>query len=148
MLDFTKQMIAFRRGHRAFLRRRFFTGRPVRREEGSSLPDVAWFTPDGAAMTQDDWNTEFGKSVTLYVNGEGIRERGPRGEKHSDSSFLLCFNAQDDWLEFATPPGEYAPNWTRVIDTSQPTLDESVHVDASSSLWIPDRSLVVLEHKW
>jgi isoamylase len=148
MLAFTTAMIAFRRTHRAFMRRRFFTGRPVRRGVADSLPDVAWFTPSGKAMTEDDWNTEFGRSVSLYVNGEGIRERGPRGERHSDSSFLLCFNAHDEWIEFVTPSADYAPSWSRIIDTSQPVLDENVEVSADANLWIPDRSLVVLEHPW
>ena len=30
-------------------------------------------------MEEEDWWREFGHSVTLFVNGEGIRELGPQG---------------------------------------------------------------------
>ncbi len=144
MLAFTRMLIDFRRRHRAFMRRRFFTGRPAKRAD-NTLPDVAWFTPDGNAMTEDDWNTELNRAVALYINGQGIREPGRRGERHIDSSFLLCFNANDEWIKIELPTAEYAPGWVRVIDTSQPNPEETVEAKAGTSLWIPDRSLVVLE---
>lgn len=145
MLEFTRSLIAFRLSHRAFLRRRFFTGRPSRRAAGNPLPDVQWFTPDGRQMTEDDWSAQVGGAVTLFVNGEGIRERGPRGERRTDSSFLLCFNAHHEWLEFATPRSDYASKWCRVIDTSQPIIDDDAVIAPGASLWVPDRCLVVLE---
>ncbi len=145
MLAFVRKLTAFRSGHRAFLRRRFFNGRPVRRQEGAGLPDVAWFVPDGRTMTEEDWGSEFGKGLALYVNGHGIRERGPRGEEHVDNSFLLCFNAHDDWLEFALPNSEYGEKWQVAIDTSQPELAEPPILPAEGRLWVPDRTLLVLE---
>jgi isoamylase len=146
MLQFTRQLTAFRSSHQSFLRRRFFTGRPVRRMVGTPLPDVQWFAPDGAEMADDDWNTDFGRAVALYINGHGIRERDPRGEPHVDSSFLLCFNAGEDWLEFRTPSPEFAQSWRAVIDTSQPRLvDDPKLVEPDSTFWIPGRCVFVLE---
>jgi isoamylase len=145
MLAFTRKLTAFRSGHRAFLRRRFFNGHPVRRAEGAGLPDVAWFQPDGRAMTEEDWGAEFGHGLMLYVNGHGIRESGPRGEQRVDSSFLLCFNAHHEWQEFIVPTTDYADKWQVVIDTSQPDLAQPPTLPAEGQLWVPDRSLLVLE---
>jgi isoamylase len=147
MLAFTRAMIAFRSGNRVFARRRFLTGRPVRREVGEALPDVAWFTTEGRTMTEDDWNEDLGRAVAQFLNGEAIRERGPRGERHRSPSYLLCFNAFPQWTEFTLPPEEYGKQWRMVIDTSQPGLADAPLVDAQSSFWVPDRSLVVLERQ-
>ena len=72
--------------------------------EGFALPDLAWYTPEGREMTGEDWGNDFGRAVALFVNGEGIRERGQYGQRHVDSSFLLFFNAHDAPIEFSTPP--------------------------------------------
>jgi len=81
----------------------------------------------------------------LFVNGEGIRERGQYGQRHVDSSFLLCFNAHDAPLEFATPPAEYGDKWERVVETAEPSADRPAVVEAGHKIIVPDRSLIVLD---
>jgi glycogen operon protein len=147
MLDFTRKLTAFRSAHRVFKRRRFLTGRPVRHEAGTPLPDVQWFTFDAREMEWEDWNTDFGRSVALFVNGEGIKERGPRGERHVDESFMLCFNASEIMLEFVLPPAEYGEKWQVEIDTAEPANVESAVVAAGGKIPVPARSLVVLIRK-
>jgi glycogen operon protein len=145
MVEFTRRLVRFRTRHPAFRRRRFFTGRPVRRGQDSPIPDVAWFAPDGRTMTEEDWSQNLNQAVTLFMNGEGIRERAPHGERHIDSSFVLCFNANSQWTEFVMPPGEYGGKWRVVIDTSQPGLEEPPTLGAGAGVWIPDRCLLALE---
>jgi glycogen operon protein len=129
-----------------FQRRRFFTGLPVTaRGGGDPLPDLEWFTPDGRQMAGDDWGNDFGRAVALFVNGEGIRERGQYGQRHVDSSFLLFFNAHDAPIEFATPPAEYGEKWEKVIETAEPSPDRPQVIEAGSKLWVADRSLIVLD---
>ena len=60
-----------------FRRRRFFDGRPTRR--GAHLPDIGWFTPDGTEMTEEDWDSGFGRSIAVYLNGQGIAGRDKTG---------------------------------------------------------------------
>jgi glycogen operon protein len=96
-------------------------------------------------MTGDDWGNDFGRAVALFVNGEGIRERGQYGQRHVDSSFLLFFNAHDAPIEFATPPAEYGEKWEKVIETAQPSPDHPQVVEAGNKIWVPDRSLIVLD---
>jgi isoamylase len=146
LLEFTRKLTAFRHRHQVFQRRRFFTGLPVTaRGGGDPLPDLEWFTPDGRQMTGDDWGNDFGRAEMLFVNGEGIRERGQYGQRHVDSSFLLCFNAHDAPLEFATPPAEYGDKWERVVETAEPSADRPAVVEAGHKIIVPDRSLIVLD---
>ncbi len=144
-LTFTKRMIALRAANRVFLRRRFLTGRPVHRAEGSPLPDVVWLAPDGRMMTDDDWSADLGRAIALFLNGEALRDRDPRGEVHSGQSFVLCFNAYPEWTEFTMPPEDYGQRWRVVVDTSQPEPEETKDADAAGSLWVPGRTLLVLE---
>ncbi|HEV7898024.1 MAG TPA: glycogen debranching protein GlgX [Planosporangium sp.] len=148
LLKFTRTLIEFRARHPVFRRRRFFTGRPVRRVSGTPIPDLEWFTPDALEMTEDDWDNDLGRAVMLFVNGEGIKETGPRGERLVDDSFILCFNANDDWLEFVLPSAEYGQKWELVIDTGEFPSDgvkAARAVEASGRLFVRDRSFIVLK---
>ena len=79
LLAFTRRLTELRRAHPIFRRRRFFDGRPVRRRGQDTLPDIAWFTPDGAEMTEEDWDSGFGRAIAVYLNGQGIAGTDGRG---------------------------------------------------------------------
>ena len=81
------------------------------------------------------------------VPSEGIRERGPRGERYVDDSFVLCFNASEIMLEFVLPPGEYGEKWQVEIDTANPANVAPAIVAAGGKIPVPARSLVVLIRK-
>ena len=84
---------------------------------GTDCPDIAWFAPDGSEMTDEDWDSGFGKSVGVFLNGQGIPDLDPRGERVTDDSFLLCFNAHHEAIDFTLPPKEFGAAWQPVIDT-------------------------------
>ncbi len=145
---FVSRAAALRAEHPVFRRRRFFDGRPARRS-GTALSDVEWFTPAGKEMTEDDWETDFGKAVALFLNGEGIRECGPRGERITDESFLLWFNAHHEPIEFTAPPAEYASRWRVVLNTADPSTgtgngEDDRFAEPGGVVMVGDRSLVVL----
>ena len=100
-------MSALRAAHPVFRRRRFFKGVPVRRRGAEAQPDISWFRPDGSEMNDDDWDSGFGKSVAVYLNGLGIPDLDARGQRVTDDSFFLCFNAHHEPIEFTLPPGEF-----------------------------------------
>ncbi|MEV0940817.1 glycogen debranching protein GlgX [Micromonospora wenchangensis] len=146
LLDFVRRLTDFRNRHQVFRRRRFFTGLPVGgRNAEAGLPDLAWYTPDGREMTGEDWGNDFGRSVALFVNGDGIPERGQYGQRHRDSSFVLCFNAHDAPLDFTLPGVEFGQRWELVISTAEPEPEKPTVVEAGGTVCVPDRSLVVLE---
>jgi glycogen operon protein len=118
LLEFTRAMVRLRREHPVFRRRRFFHGRPV---EGThdELTDIAWFTPEGEEMTARDWQAAHAKALTVFLNGDAISEPGQQGERISDDSFLLMFNAESEHLEFEVPD-THGERWRVVVDTSHP----------------------------
>ena len=144
LVDFTARVSALRREHPVFRRRRFFDGRPVRRGAGAPLPDIGWFTPDAREMAEEDWEAGFGKSVAVFLNGEGIPSRDSRGERIVDSSFLLMFNAHDGAIDFTLPSPEYGDKWEVVLDTATPALREPAAREAGAMLTVDARSLAIL----
>ncbi|MFY1702559.1 glycogen debranching protein GlgX [Micromonospora sp. WMMA1923] len=146
LLAFVQRLTAFRAQHPVFRRRRFFDGRLVRtRGAGEPLPDLGWYTPDGREMTGEDWGNDFGRSVMLFVNGDGLTERGQYGQRHDDTSFILCFNAHDAPLDFTLPGTDFGQRWDLVINTAEPDPEKTTTVEAGGVLCVPDRSLLVLE---
>jgi isoamylase len=119
LLRFTRQLIRLRHDHPVFRRRQYFQGRSIR--GGHDAPgDIAWFTPGGEEMTEDDWDAGFAKSLTVFLNGEAISEPDQRGERVRDDSFLLLFNASEQDLEFTLPTARYGQAWEKELDTAAP----------------------------
>ena len=94
-------------------------------------------------MQPEDWDSGFGRSVGVFLNGDGIQGKDNRGRRIQDVNFLLYFNAHDGDVEFTLPPDEYAPAWDIIIDTAGEGADsEPVH--AGGMLSVAAKSLVVL----
>ena len=132
-----------------FRRRRFFRGQEaVRgRRGGHDQPgDIAWFTPAGEEMTDDDWAVGFAKSLTVFLNGDAITEPDPRGERIRDESFLLLFNASELDLAFTIPPQRYGEKWAKVLDTALPVsaVPDAPAVKPGDTVPMPSRSMQVL----
>ncbi|SOD73274.1 isoamylase [Jatrophihabitans sp. GAS493] len=145
LISFTSQVAALRAKHPVFRRHRFFDGKPIRRRGSEGIPDISWFTPDGVEMTDEHWDSGFGKSVGVYLNGLGISGRNSRGERIVDDSFVLCFNAHFDDIDFVLPPSEYGLSWEVVVDTDETHLDEQSPVAAGGTTTVGGRSVVVLK---
>jgi glycogen operon protein len=116
----------------------------VRREEGDPVQDVAWLTPGGDVMTDEDWDVGFAKSLAMYLNGHGIRSTDERGEDIVDDCFYLAFNAHHEPIDFVMPASEYAEGWTVVVDTAEFAEVEPVELKAGESLTVAARATVVL----
>ncbi|EXU68778.1 glycogen debranching protein [Streptomyces sp. PRh5] len=146
LLRFARSLVWLRRDHPVFRRRRFFHGRPV---EGThdELSDIAWFTHEGEEMTPRDWQAAHAKSLTVFLNGSAISEPGARGERITDDSFLLLFNAHHEPLDFVVPI-DHGKQWQLIVDTAVPEGVEpgsGSKVAAGDRLTLVDRSLMVLQ---
>jgi len=146
LLRFTRSLIWLRRDHPVFRRRRFFHGRPV---EGThdELSDIAWFTHEGEEMRPRDWQAAHAKSLAVFLNGNAISEPGVRGERITDDSFLLLFNAHHEPLDFVVPV-DHGKQWQVIVDTAIPEGVEpgsGQKVAAGDRLTLVDRSLTVLQ---
>ena len=58
LLDFTRQLAAFRRAHPVFRRRRFLAG--------AEATELQWFTPQGRAMDGADWADPGALAIGIY----------------------------------------------------------------------------------
>jgi isoamylase len=145
--EITWTVSALRAAHPVFRRRRFFDGLPVRRRSAEGMPDISWFQPDGSEMSDEDWDSGFGKSVAVYLNGQGIPDLDARGHRVTDDSFVLCFNAHHEPIEFTLPPEEFGPAWNPVIDTVAGADDggEASPVRAGATVRVGSRGIVVLQ---
>jgi glycogen operon protein len=145
-LAYTSALIRLRSRHPVFRRQTHFIGTS---SQWAEAPDVAWFTPAGEMMTPDDWQQGFARSLTVFLNGDGITDRSPRGERIVDDSFFVLFNADRSPTRFMLPLGPWAPSWEVLFDTTDPRPpDERDHSGILHSpgglLDLGGRSVVVL----
>jgi isoamylase len=119
LLAYTAELIALRRQHPVFRRRRWFLGRPI---FGAGVKDIGWFKPDGGEMSESDWREGFAKSLGVFLNGSAIQTLDEHGEPVVDDSFYVAFNAFDQPLPFRLPDGAaWGSRWRRwitVLDTA------------------------------
>jgi glycogen operon protein len=143
LAEFARRLIALRRAHPVFRRRDFFQGRPI---HGSEVKDIVWLKPDGAEMTNEEWDHVFARSLGVYLAGEALTESDARGRPVKDENFLLLFNAHDGDLEFRLP--EFlAGRWLPLVDTSYETgLAPDRIVEAAAHYPVKARSLALLLH--
>jgi glycogen operon protein len=142
LLAFARKVSTLRTKHPVFRRRRFFEGEPIR--SGDEVRDIAWLTPAGQEMTHGDWGESFHKCVAVFLNGDAIAAPNLRGERVVDDSFLLCFNADEEPVEFVMPNGDYAQEWTVELDTNHPAGEAGQVVTAEENFSLSARSLLVL----
>ncbi len=140
--DFTRQLIEFRSEHPVFRRRQWFDGN---RPDGSALPDICWYTADGLAMEDPDWQSTNGQ-LMVFLNGDGLVYTGPRGEQITDSSFLVLFNPQPDSSSFTVPTDLDGHLWRVAIDTD-PAKTRDLLLAEGESLDLSGWSMVVLEEQ-
>jgi len=145
LTDFTAYIARLRADHPLFRRRRFFCGWPV---ESSAVPDIAWLRADGHPMTEQDWINGSGNMIGMFLNGQGIPERDPLGERIVDDSFLLLFNATHHTLTFTMPSEEYGMLWQIVVDTADPLLATAARrsrgIHPNGRIRVPACALLVL----
>ncbi|MDQ4065078.1 MAG: glycogen debranching enzyme, partial [Actinomycetota bacterium] len=143
LLGWTRRLMEFRASHPIFRRRKWFQGRPLR---GADVSDIAWFDPSGEEMTEEQWNQGFARTIGVFLDGEQSAQRGPRGERITDDSFLLLFNAHDGAIGFTLPSPQWGDEWALAIDTNEPLVEEGSKVfKAGEEVAVEGRAVVVLK---
>ena len=134
--DFVRRVVALRRQHAVFRRRRFLRGRL----DGAS-PDVGWFTPRGREMTEGDWASPLDTGLAMLLDGTMIEEPGPRGEPVVGDSFLVLLNASAA-RTFRLPHKTWGGGYEVVLDTAQRL--EGAKVLAEQEIELEACSMVLL----
>ncbi len=140
LLEFTRRLIALRREHPVLRRRHWFQGHSIR---GSV--DLGWFKPDGSQMGDDDWDAGAAPSVGIFLNGDAITDRDRRGQRITDDSFLLLFNAHAEPVDW-TLPKQWGQWWELVTETADPGRGGET-LESSATLQVAGRSVVILQHR-
>jgi glycogen operon protein len=117
LLSFVKETFGLRRKHSIFRRSQFFQGESIR---GSNLTDIGWFRPDGEEMTDENWRMHYARAIAVFLNGQGLRTPGSRGERLVDDSFLVLFNAHVNYVDFTVPEVLDGHAWRDEINTAWP----------------------------
>ena len=126
------------------------SSRASRSAAARSCGDIAWFTPSGEEMKEQNWDDAFGRSVIVFLNGEGMADLDQRGMRVTDDSFLLAFNAHHEDMAMTLPGNGYGKQWQLVIDTAagvvtDPGADGAEIFAAGGQVTLKARSLAVLQ---
>jgi isoamylase len=143
LLEFAARLIALRREHPIFHRRRWFQGKPI---HGEGVRDLGWFRPDGELMSDEDWQHGSAKSIGVFLNGAAMESLDERGEPITDDSFCILFNAYHEPLAFRLPDRHHwGESRRKVLDTDKPfpEKEEEIHA-AGSEVLVAGRAVVVL----
>lgn len=143
-LSFVQKLTHFQHAHPVFCRRRWFKGKPI---HNSGVKDIAWFLPDGNAMSEENWNHDFAKSLGVFLNGKAIPSDGPKGEPVVDDNFYIVFNAYEGELPYVLPSEEFGSSWIKVIDTKKNFLNDKGDQSfaAGETITVQGRSVIVLK---
>jgi isoamylase len=135
LLALVRRLIALRRASPVLRQRAFFEGRPVPGGDGSK--DLAWFGADGAELSAESWVSPDTRTIGMYLDGRGIRQRGPRGERLLDESYLLVLHGGDRDTVFLLPGLPWATSYDCIIDTADAGPPPAAAVRLAAGLDLP-----------
>ena len=138
LLDFTKRLIALRKAHPVFRRRRFLSG--------AEASELRWYTPAGSQMTGADWSDENALAIALYLDGSNDPDRAIDGTWLLDDDFLVLVNAWWEPLNFVLPATGEQASWRIEVNTYDPAAPASSAAarGAGDHVTVSPRSIVVL----
>jgi isoamylase len=140
LLAFTQSLVRIRTDHPVFHRRRWFRGAP-----SSDLQDIdiAWFTSDGAAMAEEDWERDDAKAIMVFLNGNALHDVDDQGQTVRDDSFLLVFNAHHEARSFRVPEAVIGTQWRLLLDTSRDEPQAVQEVSTGSTFDVSERTTLI-----
>jgi glycogen operon protein len=112
LLDFTRKLVAFRRAHPVFRRRRFLAG--------AEAAELQWFAPAGTEMTAADWADPGARAIAIYLDGSDDPDHAEDGTLLVDDDFLVLVNSWWEPLDFVLPPTRPDAEWHAQIDSYDP----------------------------
>ena len=109
------------------------------------MKDIAWVTPNGTEMTDQEWNQDFARCLGVMLSGVALDEVDERGQRVRDENFLLLMNAHHEEISFVVPPPPSNAGWFALVDTScQTTRNPDAFYPGNSSYPLQARSLALL----
>ncbi len=136
MMSFVKKLLALRRGHPVFRRRRFLAG--------VEASEIEWFTPAGTPMTVADWTDPEARCIGVYLDGSDDPDRAEDGTYLVDDDFCVLVNGWWEPISFLIPQRRPSQVWTVELDTwGLVTPGLAAPLNPGAELIVNPRSLVV-----
>ena len=137
LLAFTRRLVALRKEHPVFRRRRYLAG--------AEASELGWFTPAGTPMTAADWADPSALSLAVYLDGSDGPDRAEDGTPLLDDDFLALFNAWWEPLDFVIPATRAGLAWRAEMDSYDPAAPAvAPQRHAGDRLTVGPRSIVML----
>ncbi len=145
-LDFTRTLARIRREHPVFRRPRFFHRHP---EQDATVKDIAWLSPEGRELTQDEWNLSYARCFGFLLSGDTGEYFTHAGQRQLDDRFIVLLNAHHEPVPFRLPAAALGGNWKLMVDTAldfatTDVSDGGAVYRARGSYFLQGRSLALL----
>ena len=135
--EFTANLIAFRRAHPVFRRRRFLAG--------AEASELEWFTPAGTPMNGGDWADPNARAIAIYLDGSDDPDRAQNGTFLVDDDFLVLVNSWWEGLSCTLPRTQPGAQWHTEIDSYDPAAPAGSEPHyAGEQVTVGPRSVLVL----
>ena len=107
----------------------FFTGAI---DEGTKRKDIAWFSLSGNEMSDDHWQDEEKRSITVFVEADPTK------------GLLLMLNSSREVTTFTLPDASWGETYRCIFDASQKVATyEPVIAAPSSKVEVAEHSVLV-----
>jgi glycogen operon protein len=107
----------------------FFTGAV---DEGTKRKDIAWFSLGGNEMSDDHWQDEEKRSITVFVEADPTK------------GLLLMLNSSGGKTTFTLPDASWGETFRCIFDASKKVATyEPVIAAPSSTVDVPEHSVLV-----
>jgi len=140
IVRFVQRVAAIRHKYPVLHRTRWLT---AQWNQEIDVKDVAWLTPTGPEMTDENWSDANARCMGVLLDGRaqptGMHRRGV------DQSLLLILNSHHDVVPFELPEVVGGLRWRRLIDTNQLDSEDDPTFEFASSYEVTGRSLLLFE---
>ena len=106
--------------------------------EPTGRRNLAWFGGDEHEMTAEDWHDPQRRTLGLYVADD-------QTDREHDDAFLIWLHSGSEPVPVTLPDGDWATTYTVVAHTGRRDELPESKIPAGSRLWIPGRTVVVLQ---
>jgi isoamylase len=132
LLAFTRRLVALRRSHPVFRRRRFLVG--------VDAGQLQWFTPAGTPMSADACADPAARCISIYLDGDDAPDHDDAGRVLVDDDFLVLVNGWWEPLDFTLPDLGGRHTWVAELNT----FDCTVGSGPTAGIRVGPQSITVL----
>ncbi len=104
---------------------------------------MLWLRPDGMAMTDNDWDNGYARSLGVLLDGDAITTADAYGGRVTDDSYLVLLNASEVDLPWELPAALWSRPWVVELDSAE-ALEPGTELAVDATVMIVHRSLAVL----